>query len=409
MDTLGTCTQFFSQALNNKSAALTGEMLPIFLQKFSELISMSESALIVKIKPFGKKCVHCGKYVAKEALSRSIGLWCNPSEHIMCSVACLQRHALICTNFSLLDLNYVTCPRCWTSIHQEQIIEAFGDKFEMIQSDACDKALRNLLNEEGKREMEAKFNCQICMMDHMVSDGITLECDHRFCLECMKAYTTNLVESAQVNEKNLKCPNCVQPLTLYEIEDIVGPELYEKYEKFLLRGFRLGEDSKEFIFYCPKADCEFFCISDADLEEVECGKCFFVCCPKCCKGPHKGISCEEFKKQEADAGRVDHLFEEMLRKEGIINCPSCGAAVQRIDGCEFMVCTSSQCQGRTYFCYDCGVKLAADHAPHPCNKKLLRRPQVPPPRPAFAQRHRPPRRAIPLIKNFLRKGKNGKK
>ena len=180
-------------------------------------------------------------------------------------------------------------------------------------------------------------------------------------------YTTSLVEAAQVSEETLKCPNCSQPLTLYEIEDIVGPELYEKYQKFLLRGFKLSsDDSNTFIFNCPATDCEFFCIADNDLEEIECQKCFHLCCPKCKANVHKGISCEENKKSFNN----ENQFEKMMIMEGIIKCPSCGAAVQRIDGCEFMICTSSQCQGRTYFCYDCGIKLAADHAPHPCDRKL---------------------------------------
>ena len=264
-------------------------------------------------------------------------------------------------------------------------MEAFGDKFEQIQSDAYDRALNNLLDEEGKKQIETRFNCQICMVDFVVSEGLTLECDHRFCYECMKAYTTDLIESAQVSEQTLKCPNCVQPLTLYEIEDIVGPELYEKYQKFLLRGFKLeGDDDNNFIFYCPATDCEYFCIADKGIEDIECAKCFHRCCPKCRVGPHVGKTCEEFKKDS----QVDGLFEEMLRKEGIIQCPSCGAAVQRISGCEFMVCSSSQCQGRTYFCYDCGIKLEADHAPHNCDRHLAGRVQHINPMPEIRPRGR---------------------
>lgn len=53
----------------------------------------------------------------------------------------------------------------------------------------------------------------------------------------------------------------------------------------------------------------------------------------------------------------------------MLKCPECGAAVQRISGCQYMVCTSPQCQGRTYFCYDCGIKLQGDHAPHDCQPR----------------------------------------
>jgi hypothetical protein len=365
----------------------------------------------MKVRSLSKKCLHCGKLLPVSALNKALSLWCNPTEHFMCSVECLQRHALVCTNYSLMDLNYVTCPLCWTSVPPEQIREAFGDRFEQIQADACDRALKNLLNQEEHKKLDARFKCEICFNEFVVSDGITLECDHRFCMECMEMYTKNLIQAAQVNEASLKCPNCTQPLTLYEIEDIVGPELYEKYQKFLLRGFKLSDEDNpnSFIFNCPGADCEFFCIIEKDLEEIECPKCFVVSCPKCKAEAHKGMSCEEAKKNKEMNGKGDELFEKMLDAEGMIRCPACGAAVQRISGCEFMVCTSSQCQGRTYFCFECGIRLPADHAPHDCEKRhfaVAPRPVMMPGRPP---RRRGIKRIVPAIRQAVagirRKGK----
>jgi hypothetical protein len=86
------------------------------------------------------------------------------------------------------------------------------------------------------------------------------------------------------------------------------------------------------------------------------------------------MTCEAAKKNRKENSQGDVRFDELLRKEGIIRCPACGAAVERISGCEFMVCTSSQCQGRTYFCFECGIKLPADHAPHTCKKLLVNAP-----------------------------------
>lgn len=390
MDTGKICTQFLSETLNNKSKALATQMLPTFLQKLSKFLEFNNSELRIKVKPLGKQCLHCGKYIPTSNLHNAIGLWCNATEHLMCNVKCLQRHALVCTNFTLLDLNYVTCPKCWTSIHSDQILEAFGDKFEQIQSDACDKALYMLLDEEGKKEMEPKFTCEVCLLKSDVAEGITLECDHRFCMPCMKSYTTNLIEEAQVGETNLKCPNCSQPMTSYEVEEIVGPEVFEKYQKFLLRGYKLsGDDLNNKIFNCHGLDCEFFCIVDNILEDVECPKCFKRSCPKCFDEPHVGKTCEEYKASKASS-KEDEEFKKMLKQEGIINCPSCGAAVQRISGCEFMVCTSSQCQSKTYFCYDCGIKLEADHAPHNCSRALVN--------------YKPPQPYMPINRVRPRKG-----
>ena len=393
-----------------KSRVVLTDKMREFIEKFSKLVKISNCSLGIKVKPLGKKCLHCGKYIPQSDFPRSIGLWCNPIDHLMCSSQCLKRHALICTNFTLLDLNYVTCPKCWSSIHTEQINEAFNNKLEQFQSDACDRALLSLLNEEGKEQLESKFNCEICMSNFKVSDGITLDCDHRFCVECMKSYTMGQIESAQVSDKNLICPKCRHPMTLYEVEDIVGPEMFEKYQRFLLKGFRISdqEDPNSAIFNCPSPDCDFFCIFEKNLDNIECQKCFGQYCTKCSSPSHENMTCEEYKASNNDP-EADKKFKQMLRAEGIINCPSCGAAVQRISGCEFMVCTSSACQGRTYFCYDCGIKLPQDHAPHDCDRKLLHGRPAPIPIPIPRNRafpRGPPGRFLGMRLPRFRKRKN---
>ncbi|OMJ83966.1 hypothetical protein SteCoe_13299 [Stentor coeruleus] len=370
--------------------------MPLFLQKYYELLQIKGMQVKVALRPKGKKCLHCGRYITEKGLMNAIPLWCNPTEHFMCSAECLQRQALVCTNYSLMDLNYVTCPMCRTTIHPEQIKESFGNRFEMIQQDACDRALKNLLDEDSKKQLEPKFTCQICIVDYAMSLAITLECDHRFCGACMKMYITGLIESAQVSEQNMKCPSCIQAMTLAEIEDLAGPELYEKYQKFLLRGIKINEedDPNMYIFNCPGVDCEFFCFADKDLEEIECPKCYWQCCPKCYDKSHKGQTCEAYAEYMKSIGKGDENFEKLIMMEGIVKCPSCGAAVERISGCEFMVCTSSKCQGRTYFCYECGIKLPEDHAPHNCVKKNLRIGPIP-----NRNRMRPMRRAPAKIGN----------
>lgn len=411
METLNICTQFLAQTMNLHSRIVLTEEMKLFFDKFSKLVKVTGSTVKIRVKPLGKKCLHCGKYIPQNLMHKSIGLWCNPIEHLMCSSDCLKRHSLIYTNFTLLDLNYVTCPKCWSSIHVEQINEAFEYKIEQYQSDACDRALLSLLNEEGKMQLESKFDCDICMNTFRVSEGLTLECDHRFCGECMKAYTVGQIESAQVSDKNLICPKCKHPMTLYEIEDIVGPELFEKYQRFLLKGFRISdqEDPNSAIFNCPSPDCDFFCIYDKNLKSIECQKCFYQYCTSCGNPPHENMTCEEYKVS-INSGEADLKFKEMLRAEGIINCPSCGAAVQRISGCEFMVCTSSACQGRTYFCYDCGIKLLHDHEPHNCDRRLVNnRPHIPVhymPAHRGAGRPRGLRNPMPKIRNFLRRKGN---
>ena len=370
ISTLLQCSTFLSEILNLRSSMIMSESMKLFLQKFSALVQITNTGIRVQVKPLGKKCISCGKLVKRTDLSKSIALWCNPQDHIMCSAVCLQAHSLRCTNNTLLDLNSIKCPICNVPIQTDIINEVFDYKIEMLQNDACDRALNNLLSEDEKKALEPKFQCEICYESFKVNDGITLECDHRFCSTCINNLCVSNIESGQVTEKSMSCPKCQTVMTMYEIEDIVGPVLFEKYQKFLLRGFKLiNEDPNTKIFNCPGIDCEFFCMYDIGIDYIECKKCFLVSCPKCNQKWHEGLTCEEYKAS-LNSSEDDRLLERLMIQEGIIRCPSCGAAVERISGCEFMVCASSACQNKTYFCFECGRKLERDHEAHDCDKRL---------------------------------------
>ena len=368
-----TCSEYFSKALSNKSASLNSPELRILIESFSKLISHFNLTLKVQVKPFGLHCLCCGTYAPKSQLSAGIILNCSP-QHFFCSPECLQRHSLVSTNGTLLDLQYVCCPRCLSQIDQKTISEAFQGKLESIQSDACDKALKALLDPASLAQLSAKFTCEICLMDYKVEEGITLNCDHRFCLECIRQHISLLIDSAQVSDDDLKCPKCVEPITSYEVEDIAGPDLYSKYEKFKLRSLKLTElEENEALFHCPGMDCEYFCIVDKGNEEFECPKCSFKCCPHCKEKTHEGFTCEEFKTWKKENSEADKLFDQLLEEEGLLKCPECEAVVQRISGCQYMVCSSTACRGKTFFCYECGIKLAGDHAPHDCKPRWKNR------------------------------------
>ena len=366
------CIKFLHEAINSKSEIISSRKFRNLIQNFYQLLNNQASAVQISCKLRGKFCLGCKKYLYQNQLQNAVGLWCNPTEHFMCSEQCLKNYAMRMTNSSLLDLEkYVKCPDCASSIPYDQLNDVFQGRIQNIQADAADRALKNLLSEEELRALNPKFKCEICITDKDVEEGITLECDHRFCVECIKMYVEGLIESAQVTSEKLKCPNCPQPLTIYEIEDIVPTEQFDKYQKFLLRGFVLPEDEdRAAIFNCPGADCEFFCIVDKDLDEFQCPSCSHKCCPRCKNEVHKGFTCEQYQEWRRENSVADSKFDEMMKREGLMKCPKCGTVIEKISGCQYMSCTSSQCQGRTYLCWECGKNIEADHGSHHCENRF---------------------------------------
>ena len=376
---LNYCSEYFSKALSSNAISLQSENLGTLITLYSKLVRNFEKTVVVKVKPLGKLCLHCGNYIKQIDIKSAINLKCN-DDHFFCSNECIKRHSLMSTNGTLLDIKYVRCPGCFTAINVDIINKAFGGNLENLQADACNRALKDLLDEESKAKLfQSKFTCEICFMEYDIEQGITLNCDHRFCMECMRQHISLLIDSAQVNDDQLKCPNCTEPLSIYEIEDVAGPELYSKYEKFKLRALKLSElDGDELLFHCPGTDCEYMCIVDKSSAEFECPKCKHKCCPLCKEDTHKGSSCDEYKEWKKENSEADKLFNALLEEEGLLKCPECGTVVQRISGCQYMVCSSSECQGKTFFCYECGIKLKGDHAPHDCKPRWKNRnpPQV---------------------------------
>lgn len=91
-------------------------------------------------------------------------------------------------------------------------------------------------------------------------------------MDCIGQHVKMLIEDAQVSDESLRCPSCPLPLTVYEIEELVTEEIFEKYMKFRLRGLRM-DDGNEIIFRCLGSDCEYFCIIDNRADEFVCPKC----------------------------------------------------------------------------------------------------------------------------------------
>jgi hypothetical protein len=373
---LKSCTEYFGKALNSKAKSLQSSEINNFLQVYSKLLNHYDISLKLQVTALGLPCLYCGKYTPSSSLSSGNSLPCDKS-HYFCSKDCIKRHSLISTNNTLLDLQFVCCPRCFSSIPVSLISDSFEGRLESIQSDACDRALKSLLDPSSLAELlSAKFDCEICLMSYKVEDGITLNCNHRYCLECLRQHISLLIDSAQVSDDQLKCPKCPEPITLYEVEEVASADLYKKYEKFKLRSLKLSELTEdEILFHCPGNDCEYFCIVEKGSEEFECPKCKHKCCPFCREPTHEGFSCEEFKEWKKENSEADKLFDQLLEEEGLLKCPECQAVVQRISGCQYMVCSSTECRGKTFFCYECGIKLKGDHAPHDCQPRWKNRKQ----------------------------------
>lgn len=329
------------------------ETLSFYLNKYKIDLNVN-----VKIK--SAPCDQCGEHIKQINKDQSFKLNCG---HTCCKSSCLQTLVRL-SNKYFSDYEETKCKVCNLYIQESLIFDAFGGE----------DIFRDLLNDyEEKRA--AKFICGFCYTEVRVDCGITLDCDHRYCRECMSNYLTLAIDEARVTENDIACPECMNPIETPIVLNLVDKKTYLKFEKFRLRGYTPVEKENIVFYKCEGRDCEYFEILDEKVESFKCPLCGEIKCPKCRDEPHRGITCEanfQKKKEEqeklAKAAKDKQLDDEFMlaaKAMGFKTCPHCKSMCEKISGCKFMKCFSPLCKGKKNFCLLCEKAITdAQHYSH---------------------------------------------
>ncbi|GJN33987.1 hypothetical protein PR202_gb22618 [Eleusine coracana subsp. coracana] len=215
-------------------------------------------------------------------------------------------------------------------------------------------------NSKKKRSRSEYFDCAICFEKVQSSEKFLVShCAHAFCNTCIGRYVAAKIGE---NVAMIGCPDPECKKGSVEIDlcrGIIPSELFDRWNIVLCEDI-VGGDK----FYCPFKDCSALLINDGAVEinETECPHCHRLFCASCRVPWHHGIKCKEFKKLGDDEkGQDDLALKKLADKKKWQRCPKCKMYVERIDGCEYMVC---RC--RHSFCYLCASPIT--RGGHQCRK-----------------------------------------
>lgn len=236
---------------------------------------------------------------------------------------CLMRDFLKKTSGNLLGK--IVCNHCRCDISSNLLYKVFGStkKVTEIRSNAKKK----LMIEEIP-----KFNCEICLKSYNIEDGLTLDCEHRYCKPCLESHIEYLINSNKVSESEFCCPSCKIEISPF----IVQGNFAELNLKFLnLRSNNYKPSSELYVFKkCPFCDS---CMEiPTKLKKLTCAGCKRTYCPQCNEN-HPTPGCLNTKTH----------FTANTK-----NCPKCGEAIEKESGCNFVKCPWPRCKD-TCFCYIC--------------------------------------------------------
>ena len=304
-------------------------------------------------------CQICGQFFRNSNESKNFR--CMHSVHSLC----LKNEVLNISKFldpSVL-LNKIYCKYCGIIIHYKEI-QSFFTKNELnnIEMASLKEIMINIQKNDRKlNENEASFNCSICITENNINkDCITLNCNHKFCKECLQNFLEVKIKDGEIQSTDIKCPEqkCNEPIEFSTLEYILSKEIIDKFIKFTLINLK-GKNEEEMFLRCHTKDCEnIFLITKNQQDTLHtCEACNVKFCIFCID-PHDGMTCNEYKKN-LNEKKNDDLFFEMVDKTKIKQCWNCKNFVERNQGCNRLPCRCGQ-----MFCYLCGNKWKTCGCPY---------------------------------------------
>ncbi|XP_020892021.1 probable E3 ubiquitin-protein ligase RNF217 [Exaiptasia diaphana] len=210
--------------------------------------------------------------------------------------------------------------------------------------------------------------CFVCYLHGSSSNAVMVRdcCKGFLCADCLRCHIETKIKQAIVK---IVCPleDCDSFVPNEEIKELACPELYLKFEQFLV-----DIEQNPNVKTCPNCS-RIFTFEPPTTEEPEansnktsksierkkisertkvtCDDCHLVWCFECQAPWHYGMTCKDFGKGDKSlkiwAKNKGQFFRNATR------CPKCQIFIQKFAGCDHMVCT--RC--RTEFCYRCGCRF----------------------------------------------------
>ena len=201
---------------------------------------------------------------------------------------------------------------------------------------------------------------------------VVFDCDvgHSMCIACFVTYIKDALNHRNFKEHpqysyTIQCPAGCADSEVKEIHHfrIIGENDYECYQRFGAEE-RLRQMGG---IFCPAADCSGGLVPEPGQRRIECLECKFVFCGRCQNAYHTG-SCATAEVQQAVQGESPNHFNQYAERASWVAaskrfvrqiskaCPECGAAVDKIDGCNHMTCSACKFE----FCWLCLIGWGGD-------------------------------------------------
>lgn len=360
------CQQLDTQWTENKGCVVMFMWAQFLKDKSLDLLGITDTLDLDNIKPIRQPVVavnNCGLLTAKGGQEDTCNAVCDFSGEKKCDISVSGCVTLGDGTDNMAS--DVMLSRQNSQNYDSRTIQDIAPKTNML------RLLKEYDEEMRKKVFGSKtFQCKVCFMNKVGVHCLEFwPCRHVYCKDCMASYFT--VQISEGNIKFLRCPEdkCESEANPKQVQELVPEDMYQRWDEMLLNSTlsSLGD-----IQPCPRYHCQY----PVTVEEGQgqCPSCKFVFCGLCRFGWHgiepcrlkhsesrkiievyingneadKKILEEQYGRKYLCTLRDEYLSMNYL-EENSKQCPRCSAKIEKIDGCNKMIC--QRCS--IYFCWLC--------------------------------------------------------
>ncbi|KIK01717.1 hypothetical protein K443DRAFT_678132 [Laccaria amethystina LaAM-08-1] len=206
-----------------------------------------------------------------------------------------------------------------------------------------DTDLKKVVGKLWRRHLRAKkrtVECISCFDEVTLNNVLRAPCKHNYCPSCLAA----LVNESIKDESRFPVRCCKKKVPTTRV--LKGLDDQSDVKRALLAKMCEYATPQSKRLYCPAKECSSFLGADSSFksQRVPCPACQKVSCKWCRRPMHEGSLCvEDEATQQLRCAAIS---------EGWQTCPGCRAVVQRLEGCNSIMCRCG-----VNFCYLCGMKM----------------------------------------------------
>ncbi|KAG8766297.1 hypothetical protein FRC12_006966 [Ceratobasidium sp. 428] len=195
-------------------------------------------------------------------------------------------------------------------------------------------------------------DCVVRLCDPEAS--ILLHCGHYYCQSCFSQYVVSTAETRDLPiicvGRDCGAPIPLSMITLYTTQSDQEAMFYAAFQAHVAA-------HPEQYRYCPTPDCQYVYRVGQLNTSIQCRLCLAYICTHCHVEHPEVMSCEDYLASHSEDD-IQRSFNRWRAANDVKNCPNCDATVEKIAGCNHMMCTVC----RTHMCWVCLSSFATGDA-----------------------------------------------